>query len=81
MDTLELNDGQLAGASGGARGAVDHSSMHDFVGDDAGRGAGYLCPKCGRPVQFNSWLRFYCESCNESWYYASELLSSSERGA
>lgn len=34
----------------------------------------YLCPRCGRPVHYGKWARFYCDPCDESWYWEEKLV-------
>ena len=33
----------------------------------------YICPKCGRPVHYGSGWRYYCDQCDESWYFEKSL--------
>lgn len=64
-----LNEGRLAGVVGGvAGGAADGG-----VAGEKGLGR-LLCPKCGRPVRYSPWLRYYCEACDESWCYETDLV-------
>lgn len=34
----------------------------------------YCCPRCKRPVHYGVGDRYYCDACDESWYYESKLL-------
>lgn len=33
----------------------------------------YRCPNCGRLVHKGSWNQFYCDPCNESWFFEDYL--------
>lgn len=34
----------------------------------------YLCPKCGGPLHFSWGFRYYCDPCNDSWYWEDSLI-------
>ena len=34
----------------------------------------YECPVCGRIVHWGSWLRWYCDPCDQSWHEKSSQL-------
>ena len=81
----ELSDEQLGGVAGGQTECTYNGKRYKYVGaTDAGSSAGrnwrddydkcYLCPNCGRPVHYGSWFRYYCDPCDESWYYESKLI-------
>ena len=81
----ELSDEQLEGVAGGQTECTYNGKRYKYVGaTDSGSSAGrnwrddydkcYLCPNCGRPVHYGSWFRYYCDPCDESWYYESKLI-------
>ena len=81
----ELSDEQLGSVAGGQTECTYNGKRYKYVGaTDAGSSAGrnwrddydkcYLCPNCGRPVHYGSWFRYYCDPCDESWYYESKLI-------
>lgn len=47
----------------------DDGKYYQFVGKKSQRDQKYVCPNCGRPVHYGSSWRYYCDHCNESWWY------------
>ena len=81
----ELNDGQLEGVAGGQMECSYNGKRYKYVGRlyEAGSGKSdykedwdkcYLCPNCGRPVHYGTGFRYYCDPCDESWFYESKLI-------
>ena len=44
------------------------------------RNGKYLCPRCKRPVHYGAGCRFYCDPCDCSWWYESQLLPDPSSG-
>ncbi len=40
----------------------------------------FCCPNCNRVVHKGSWGRWYCDPCNESWYFTGKLIPNMESG-
>lgn len=82
-DACELADEQLGGVSGGQRYVERAGKRYRYVGDRSNEDLGkcYLCPKCGRPLRYNSWLHFCCDSCDDSWYFEDGLTVNLADGA
>ncbi len=53
---------------------LSNDTYYVWTGSGWARNNRYLCPNCKRPVHYGAWLRFYCDPCNASWYYAEDLL-------
>lgn len=73
----ELNDTDLKHISGGTIKSAVSESLYEFNGNyknpkDYNRM--YECPVCGRIVHWGSWLRWYCDPCNQSWHEKSSQL-------
>ena len=73
----ELNDTDLKHISGGTIKSAVSESLYEFNGNyknpkDYNRM--YECPVCGRIVRWGSWLRWYCDPCNQSWHEKSSQL-------
>lgn len=77
-----LSDEQLAGVTGGLGYAEAGGRYYRYIGSDSESDYGkrYLCPKCGRPMRYGVWLRFTCDSCDESWYYEDALVPNAASG-
>ena len=78
-DARELTDEQLENVSGGLREIKYKGKWYRYVGNGnmfygSDWDKCYLCPNCGRPVHHGSWERFYCDPCDESWYWESKLI-------
>lgn len=78
----ELSDEQLAGVTGGLCYTQSDGKYFRYIGSnsEADFGKRYLCPKCGRPVRYGVWLRFCCDSCDETWYYEHTLVPNTASG-
>ena len=46
-------------------------AVYEWKGTDDNKK--YLCPTCHRPVHTGSWGRYYCDPCDESWYFEGSL--------
>ena len=46
-------------------------AVYEWKGTDDNKK--YLCPRCHRPVHTGSWGRYYCDPCDESWYFEGSL--------
>lgn len=78
-DAHELTDEQLKPVNGGLMETKYQGKRYRYVGDgkifyDSDWDKCYLCPNCGGPVHLGAWQRFYCDPCNESWYWESKLI-------
>lgn len=75
----ELNDDQLEKVAGGRQ-------YHSFNGKyylynskiengfwNENWDKCYLCPNCGGPVHYGAWARYFCDACDESWYWENKL--------
>ena len=77
----ELTDEQLKKVAGGQKYfAGTDGNYYVYIGrTDADRGytedcdRRYLCPNCGRPVHLGVGARYYCDPCDESWFFESKL--------
>lgn len=81
----ELNDEQLEHVAGGLTELDWNGKHYEYTGargrtKDPAWDRCYLCPICGRPVHFGDWYRFYCDPCDKSWFYESELVPNLEGG-
>lgn len=47
----------------------DDDRCYQFQGKKSQRDQKYACPNCGRPVHYGSSWRYYCDHCNESWFF------------
>ena len=52
---------------------------YTYIGTDESKK--YKCPNCGRPLHPGSWDRFYCDPCNNSWWYEKVLPANINSGA
>lgn len=72
----ELDDDQLSAVAGGQSYADQDGKHYKYVGTDKTDphwNNCYLCPKCGRPVHHNGWGYYFCDPCDDYWYYESKL--------
>lgn len=78
----ELDDARLASVVGGSRYVTANGRLYRYAGgvSDEDLGRCYLCPNCGRPVSYGSWLRFHCRHCDKSWYSGDGLAPNWESG-
>lgn len=67
----ELKQEELSEVNGGYNyTTVDGKHYWGFGTDTQNK---YICPKCGRPVHPGSLSRFYCDPCDTSWFFESQL--------
>ena len=72
LNTVELTDEELGKIQGGYDwiSTADGNHFYEYVGrGDGDRDRKYLCPKCGKPVHLGTGWRYYCDSCDESWFW------------
>ena len=71
-----LTDDQLGDVQGGKQYHHDTNTgkYYKWVGSDWN--SAYLCPNCGKPVHEGWGWRFYCDDCDESWFYESNFSTS-----
>ena len=75
----ELTDDQLQQVAGGRQYHSFRGKYYKYTGGgrndswDSNWDKCYLCPNCGRPVHYGSWARYYCDPCDESWYWETKL--------
>ena len=71
---MELKKEELEKVNGGYFVYEDDGGrFYQFVGKKSQRDMKYICPKCGRPVHYGSGWRYYCDQCDESWYFEKSL--------
>ena len=76
----ELSDEQLGEVTGGQTECTYNGKRYKYVGTPGWFSYKrdwdkcYLCPNCGRPVHYGAFYRYYCDACDESWYYESKLI-------
>lgn len=81
---MELTEEELHGVAAGATSFREYTSVvrdgtnvtanyvdYEWRGTDENQK--YLCPNCQRPVHYGTAWRYYCDSCNESWFFESLL--------
>ena len=80
--TQELSDEELEGVAGGKWFTEENGKYYEYTGSrsDADWSASYLCPKCGKPLHYGSWGRYYCDPCDESWFFESPLKLNLQSG-
>lgn len=83
QDIVELDDGQLEKVAGGQRKAKQDGKYYEWNGGviirDSSWDHAYLCPRCGRKTHYD-WSRYWCDACDESWYYEDKLRLNLEDG-
>ena len=67
MHRVELSDEELGAVQGGYDYAQQGGNYYEYVGSD--KDQKYVCPKCGRPVHSGAGWRFYCDPCDEGWFF------------
>lgn len=80
QDVNELSDDELKEAVGGVNNKyrkVGENYYHwegecSFGGD--GINERYLCPRCGGRLHSGMWFHYYCDPCDESWYWEDSLI-------
>ena len=65
--SFSVQTGQITTASGYKR----QFDEYEWVGTDDN--LKYICPNCHRPVHPGAGRRYYCDPCDESWYFESDL--------
>ena len=79
-DKKELKQEELSEVNGGGYIWWTVNNKHyKYVGKDESQK--YVCPKCGKPVHPGTLDRFYCDPCNESWYFERFLEINLKSGA
>ena len=88
----ELSDAEVSHAVGGAD---DHTVSQPIIEFGNGRSCiayqqyrwtgtdnnlKYLCPNCHRPVHYGAGWRYYCDSCDESWFFEENLEMNMSNG-
>ncbi len=71
----QLNDSELEMATGGMDWYQDRKNdrYYKWTGGD-NTSEKYRCPNCGRLLHAGWGNRYYCDPCNESWFYESKLV-------
>lgn len=67
----ELSEEELSAVSGGAKKIATDGAYYKFTGDynkESDYNNMFLCPYCGGKLHWGTWLRWYCDYCNTSWY-------------
>lgn len=82
-----LDDAELGEVAGGG---VDtycttNGKYYHYTGTQSGEYGftaygTYRCPNCNRPLHYGSWLRWYCDPCNASWFSTDRLIPNEEDG-
>ncbi len=78
--TEKLTDSELGAVAGGFSKFEDTTTgkCYKFTGSDTN--AKYLCPNCGRPVHRGDLGKFYCDPCDDSWFWEDDLLPNLKSG-
>lgn len=80
----ELDDSQLEGIAGGITETSYNGKKYKWNGGtltyDKTWDQAYCCPRCGRPVHYGILNRFYCDPCDDWWYYEDKLLPNLSSG-
>ncbi len=71
MHSVELSDEELKTVQGGYDYVQEGDKYYKYVGSD--ENLKYVCPNCGRPVHSGAGWRFYCDPCDESWFFEDAL--------
>ncbi len=69
-----LTDAELENVTGGMEWYQDtkeHRFFHWAGGNNLDEK--YRCPNCDRLLHYGTGWRYYCDPCNESWFYESDL--------
>lgn len=84
QDVHELRDKELKEVVGGVDNKYRQvgNNYYHWTGDFTlgGRGVNerYLCPKCGRKLHLGAWLHFYCDPCDDDWWWEDSLIPNVE---
>lgn len=79
LRSVELTDEELGRAQGGFDICAHDGQYYLYKGNDSD--LKYTCPNCGRPVHEGAAWRFYCDACDESWFFESALEPNLSSGA
>lgn len=81
LHAVELSDEELEAVQGGYTLVhwYDDDGYFEYTGNDVDQK--YICPKCLRPVHSGIGWRFYCDRCDDSWFFERELYPNFESGA
>ena len=81
MHTVELSDEELEAVHAGYTLSYeyDDDGYFEYTGNDVNQK--YICPKCLKPVHAGIGWRFYCDPCNDSWFFEDELYINRKSGA
>ena len=79
LHTVELTDDELEGVQGGYIICSRDGKYYTYTGSDPDQK--YVCPNCGRPVHEGTGWRFYCDACDESWFFERCLAPNLSSGA
>ena len=80
MNSIELSDEELKVVQGGfSYWKNNDGGYYKYTGSNPDQK--YLCPKCGRPVHEGTGWRFYCDPCDESWFFEDKLTPNLNSGA
>ncbi len=73
--TAALADEDLGEVSGGMDWYQDkkNNKYYKWTGG-SNTGEKYRCPNCGCLLHYGTGWRYYCDPCNESWFYESDLI-------
>ena len=80
----ELNDQELENVHGGSNYATQNGYYYEYIGSNWPGSSDwdkcYLCPNCGRPVHYGAGFRYYCDPCDESWFFVDKLKLNLDQG-
>ena len=79
MNAFELSEDELGGVQGGYEYTCENGSYYKYVGMNLD--LKYLCPKCGRPLHVGTAGLFYCDPCDEKWFFEKSLDPNLQSGA
>lgn len=80
MHSVELSDEELEAVQGGYNYVHEGDKYYVYVGPDTDTDHKYACPNCGGPVHYGAGWRFYCDPCDESWFFENDLDINLESG-
>ena len=79
MNTVELTDEELESVQGGYNLYAKDGNYYAYMRRDT-EDLRYLCPNCGRPLHAGKGWRFYCDPCDESWFFEGNLPANLDGG-
>lgn len=83
MNITEMNDKELEQVHGGEVGwTIYKGRYYKYIGNSSknNQDRKYICPKCGRRLHTGAGWRFYCDECNESWFFEAKLAPNLNSG-